>query len=180
VLFHDGAPFTSADVVASAAGFTGGVVQARGPHQVVFRLDTPDPSLPMRLADPSYYIAAAHAMGQGIGTGLYRVTHFAPGQQLLTERVDAHYKDGSAGWFDEVELVSIPAQDVRAQALGTYMIDAADLTDAAVVAGLPDVITLPDSRQVQQAASRDLGLPQHIGAQRPMDNLRAAERWWFS
>jgi len=85
-----------------------------------------------------------------------------------------------AGWFDEVELVSIPAQDVRAQALGTYMIDAADLTDAAVVAGLPDVITLPDSRQVQQAASRDLGLPQHIGAQRPMDNLRAAERWWFS
>jgi len=69
VLFHDGAPFTSADVVASAAGFTGGVVQARGPHQVVFRLDTPDPSLPMRLADPSYYIAAAHAMGQGIGTG---------------------------------------------------------------------------------------------------------------
>jgi MarR-like DNA-binding transcriptional regulator SgrR of sgrS sRNA len=118
VVFHDGMPFTAADVVASAAGFEDGTVQANGAYEVSFVLDTPDPSLPMKFARPEFYIAAAHAMGSGIGTGLYRVIHFAPGQQLLTSRVADHYKDGAAGWFDEVELVSIPAEPVRAEALG--------------------------------------------------------------
>ena len=179
VQFHDGMPFTSADVVASAAGFEGGAVQANGPYEVSFVLDAPDPSLPMKLAGSEYYIAAAHAMGTGIGTGLYKVTHFAPGQQLLTQRVAEHYKDGTAGWFDEVELVSIPAEPVRAEALGGYLVDVADVTDKALLAGLPDVVLLPDQHHVTQAVSTDLAQPLMIGEQSPMDNLRAAERWWF-
>jgi ABC-type transport system substrate-binding protein len=180
VLFHDGTPFTAADVVASAAGFEGGMVRADGPYEVSFVLDTPDPSLPMKFARPEYYIAAAHAMGTGIGTGLYRVTHFAPGQQLLTTRVAEHYKDGTAGWFDEVELVSIPSEPVRAEALGGYLVDVADLSDKVLLAGLPDVTLLPDQQSVTQAVSNDLAQPPMIGALAPIDNLRAAERWWFA
>ena len=179
VVFHDGAPFTAADVVASAAGFEGGTVKAIAPYEVSFVLDTPDPNLPMKLASPEYYIAAAHAMDTGIGTGLYRVTHFAPGQQLLTTRVTEHYKDGVAGWFDEVELVSIPAEPVRSEALGGYLVDVADVSDKALLAGLPDITLLPDQHHVTQAVSNDLAQPPVIGDQSPMDNLRAAERWWF-
>lgn len=180
VLFHDGMPFTAADVVASAAGFEGGSVRTNGAYEVTFVLHKPDPSLPMKLARAEYYIAAAHAMGTGIGTGLYQVTHFAPGQQLLTQRVAKHYKDGTAGWFDEVELVSIPAEPVRAEALGGYLVDVADLSDKALVAGLPDVTLLPDQHHVTQAVSSDLAQPPLIGEQAVLDNLRAAERWWFA
>ena len=52
VTFHDGAPFTAKDVVASATGFAGGTVHALGRHQVVFQLDAPDPGLPPRLRQP--------------------------------------------------------------------------------------------------------------------------------
>lgn len=179
VVFHDGKPFTAADVVASAQGFEGGRVRETGRHQVTFTLLLPDPDLPFRLAAPAYYIGAAHAMGQGIGTGLYRVTSFAPGQQLLTARVQDHYKD-NAGWFDEVELVSIPSEAVRAEALGGYLVDAVDLADAALVQGLPDITTLPDDHRITQAVSRDLAQPVVIGTHGPLDNFRAAERWWFA
>ena len=179
VVFHDGAAFSAADVVASAQGFPDGVVQQTGRYQVRINLFVPEPDLPFRLSGPEFYIAPAHAMGSGIGTGLYRVTRFAPGQQLLTERVMTHYKDGTAGWFDEVELVSVPAEGVRAEALGGYLVDAADLNDPQLVAGLPDVITLPDQHCVTQGVSTDLMQPAQIGSAAPMDNLRAGERWWF-
>jgi hypothetical protein len=55
----------------------------------------------------------------------------------------------------------------------------ADLTDKALVSGLPDVTLLPDQYSVTQAVSNDLAQPPLIGALAPMDNLRAAERWWF-
>ena len=179
-VFHDGTPFTAADVEASARGFNKGVVQATGMHQVEFVLNEPDPDLPMRLAAPEFYISAAHAPGQGIGTGLYRVKHFAPGQQLLTERVADHYKGDQVGWFDEVELVSIPSEPVRAEALGAYLVDAVDLSDAKLLDGMEDVTLLPDRRSALQAVSSDLAQPAQIGARFVLDNLRAAERWWFA
>ena len=180
VVFHDGAPFTAADVVASAAGFGDGAVRQTGLHQVSFVLLVPDPALPFRLAGPEFYISPAHAMGSGIGTGLYRATHFAPGQQLLTERIAEHYKGDTVGWFDEVELVSIPSEPVRAEALGGYLVDAVDVVDAALLDGLPDIALLPDNRVTTQAVSHDLAQPAQIGNHRPLDNLRAGERWWFA
>lgn len=180
VSFHDGAAFTSADVEASAQGFPDGRAQASGAHQVTFTLKHADPHLPLRLAQPEFYIAAAHAMGQGIGTGIYQVTSFTPGQRLLTKRVADHYKDGTAGWFDEVELASIPAETVRCEALGDFMVDAVDVTDAGQLSTFPDVRFLPDNRKPLQAVSTDVAQPARIGFQRPLDNLRAAERWWFA
>ncbi len=179
VTFHDGVPFTAADVVASAQGFGDGTVEATGTHQVTFTLNTPDPALPMRLAGPEFFISPAHAIGSEIGTGLYRAKHFAPGQQLLTERVADHYKGDTAGWFDEVELVSIPSEAVRAEALGGYLVDAADMQDHEAIAGLSDVTGQPGRQRMLQAVSRSVAQPAQVGFQRPMDYLRAAERWWF-
>ena len=180
VTFHDGAPFTAADVLASAAGFTDGSVEATGPHQVVFHLHDPDPRLPMRLAEPAFYISPAHAMGEGIGTGLYRLRAFTPGQRLLTERVARHYKDGSSGWFDEVELTSIPAEAVRGQAIAEYLVDAVDVSRADTLAGLPDIALQPNRRHPAQAVSSHVAQPAQVSFLRPLDNLRAAERWWFA
>lgn len=180
VKFHDGTPFTAEDVVASAAGFSDGTVEASDAHAVRFTLHQPDPGLPLRLSQPAFYIAAAHAMGTGIGTGLYRVRDFAPGQRLLADRVEAHFKDGTAGWFDEVELTSIPSEGVRAQALAEFMVDAIDMSDATILSGLSDLALQPDRRQPVQAVSSDVMQPMRVGYQRPFDNLRAAERWWFA
>jgi len=180
VQFHDGAPFTAADVVACAAGFADGEVSAIGSNTVLFTLHQADPGLPLRLSQPEFYIDAAHAMGQGIGTGLYRVASFTPGQRLLTHRAVRHYKDGNAGWFDEVELTSIPSEGVRGQALAEYMVDAVDVAETGSLDTLADVTLMPDTRQPVQAVSKDVAMPLRVGFQRPLDNLRAAERWWFA
>ncbi len=180
VVFHDGTPFTAKDVVASAKGFSDGTVQAVGDHQVSFTLEQPDAGFPMRLAQPEYFIRAAHAPQSGIGTGLYRVTDFAPGQRLLTKRVTDHYKNETCGWFDEVELTSIPSERVRGQALGEYLVDAVDLKVTDGLADLTDITFQPDRRRPTQAVSADVMQPVQVSHLRPLDNLRAAERWWFA
>lgn len=180
VTFHDGKSFTAQDVVASTASFAGGAVQAVGTYQVSFTLDHGDPRLPMRLSQPFYFIRSAHAPDSGIGTGLYRVENFTPGQRLLATRVTDHYKGVSAGWFDEVELTSIPSEPVRGQALGEYLVDAVDLKAAGALAGLTDITFQPDHRHPAQAVSTDVIQPATISHLRPLDNLRAAERWWFA
>lgn len=179
VTFHDGMPFSALDVVHSLQPLIQGTVLAKGASQVQIILDAPDAGLPLTLAHPDFVIRPAHAPEAGIGTGLYRMTHFVAGQQLRSTRVADHYKGDTVGWFDAVDLSSIPSEPVRAEALGAYLVDATDLTDAGNVAGLPDVVVLPDSLHVTQAVSRDLAQPALIGSDRPMDNLRAAERWWF-
>ncbi len=173
VRFHDGTPFTARDVVASLS--LDGVITALGAHRLRIVLDTPDASLPFTLGATPHVIRPAHAPDAGIGTGLYRVTHFAAGQQLLTERVAQHAKDGQAGWFDRVELVSIPSEAVRAQALAEYLVDGADLDDPSALRGFDDIAILG-----AQAVSRNVATPSDIGAQRPFDNLRAAQRWWMT
>lgn len=180
VTFHDGMPFTAADVVASAKGFADGMVEAVNAHQVTFKLRDPDPALPMRFARPEFFIRSAHASDSGIGTGLYQVTSFVPGQRMLAERVAKHYKGDTAGWFDQVELTSIPSQAVRGQALGEYLVDAVDLADASMLLGFGDVTVMPDLRRPTQAVSTDVMLPAQVSHLRPLDNLRAAERWWFA
>ncbi|MGC1502584.1 MAG: ABC transporter substrate-binding protein [Sulfitobacter sp.] len=180
VKFHDGQAFTAKDVVASAAGFADGVVRAVGNFQVSFTLDQADPRLPMRLAQPAYFIRSAHAPESGVGTGLYQIAHFTPGQRLLATRVADHYKGDAAGWFDEVELTSIPSEPVRGQALGEYLVDAVDLNAAGALADLSDIAFQPDRRHPTQAVSSEVMQPANISHLGPLDNLRAAERWWFA
>lgn len=90
-----------------------------------------------------------------------------------------HYKGNAVGWFDSVELVSIPSEPVRAQALAEYLVEAADLNDPHGLHGFDDIVLLPTSRGVTHAVSRGVAMPVRTGQHRPLDNLRAAERWWF-
>ena len=180
VAFHDGARFRAEDVVASLAPLGAGQVEALGALSVEVRFAQPMRDLPLVLSQPEFVIRAAHDLDGAVGTGMYRVRQFDPGQRLLTERVSTHYKDGTAGWFDEVELTSIPSEQVRGQALGAYMVDAADIQDSGVVGGLPDVTLLPTRTRPSFAVLSEVAQPARISALRPLDNLRAAERWWFA
>ena len=182
VKFHDGAAFTAKDVVNSLAPLLGnlGSFIALEKYTLKIVLLASNPDLPLLLSHPEYVIRPAHAPKAGIGTGLYRVKRFAAGQQLVTERVSSHYKDGDAGWFDEVELVSIPSELVRVQALTEYLVDAISVEDVVSLRGLPDITVLPHLRKASSAVSTDLAQPAQISQLRPLDNLRAAERWWFA
>ena len=178
VQFHDGRPMTAKDVVASLV--MDGVVEAVTPHLVRITLVEPSMNLPFTLSGPNHFIGAGHAPLSGVGTGLYRVRRFTPGQQVLAERVSDHYKGSNAGWFDAVELVSIPSEAVRAQAMAEYMVDVADVKDAEFLAGLDDIVLMPSTRGMTHALSRSVSMPGKTGQFRPLDNLRAAERWWFA
>lgn len=170
VTFHDGTPFTAADVVASLAGVGG--VRALSRHLIEITLDAPDAALPFTLATPAHIIRPAHAPDAGLGTGLYTVRRFAAGQQLLAERVARHWKDGQAGWFDTVELVSVPSPAVRAQAVAEYLVDGADIAQTAALAGFDDIAVWDG-----HAVSTTVAMPATLG-RGPFDSLRAPQRWW--
>lgn len=180
VLFHDGQSFGAQDVVASFGSALGGdgIVSAVSTHRVRITLAQPDPGLPFRLSQPDFLIRPAHAPEAGIGTGLYRLRRFEAGRQVLAARVMDHYKNGSAGWFDSVELVSIPSDIVRAQALGEYMVDAADIEDPTLVSGFDDITLMRNIDGSAHALSQGLALPSKTGQRRPLDDLRAPQRWW--
>lgn len=170
VAFHDGVPFTADDVVHSLAAL--GDVRARGSGSVQITLTDPDPAFPFKLSNAENVIRPAHAPNEGVGSGLYRVRHFAAGQQLLAERVTTHWKDGQAGWFDAVELVSIPSSSVRAQAMAEYLVDGADIADASALTGFDDIAVCDG-----QAVARSVAMPMTLG-RGVFDDLRAAQRWW--
>ena len=110
VRWHDGTPFTSADVAASfrAVMDPRSVVQSRHGYDDVARAETPDPyTVRFRLkrpfapfvatvfaeSDAPYYVAPAHLLGSGplaqsplnaapVGTGPYRLVRWARGDRL--------------------------------------------------------------------------------------------------
>lgn len=170
VSFHDGRLFTAADVVHSLVAL--GDVRALTRDRVQITLAAPDPALPFTLSAVEYVIRSAGAPETGVGTGLYRVHRFAAGQQLLAHRVETHWKDGQAGWFDTVELVSIPSDVVRAQALSEYLVDAIDISQPQVLAGFKDIVVADG-----QAVSRSVAMPSALG-RGVFDDLRAPQRWW--
>ncbi|MCV3270050.1 ABC transporter substrate-binding protein [Roseobacter sinensis] len=189
VLFHNGAAFTAGDVVASLALHRNTSlaaierIEAIDPVRVRIALAAPDADFPYRLSAPQLVIYPAdsmpQAMAEGIGTGLYRLHRFLPGRQVIGERVETHYKDGEAGWFDSVELVSIPADEVRAEALREGFVDAADLSAGHGLDGMARIALLPDARNLTAAVHTDVQMPSTVGMHAPLDNLRAAERWWM-
>ncbi|GFE49315.1 hypothetical protein So717_10680 [Roseobacter cerasinus] len=189
VQFHNDAGFTAEDVVASLALHREtlladvAAIDSIAPNRVRITLTAPDADFPYRLSAPQLVIypagTIAQAMAEGIGTGLYRLHRFLPGRQVIGQRVETHYKDDDAGWFDSVELVSIPSDQVRVEALREGFVDVADLADPGLVAGLDQLALLPDTRRLSSVAVRDVQIPTMIGTRAPLDNLRAAERWWM-
>ncbi len=140
VQFHNGKEFGAEDVLESfalhrqtpspAAKILRGVqsVTKLSTHQIQFKLTAPNADFPYLLADhhmviyPAGYVELA--MINGIGTGLYRVESFEPGLRLRASRVGAHYKEATAGFFDEIELINENDSSDRLRALSQGGVDA--------------------------------------------------------
>ena len=147
VTFHDGSPFTADDVIASlnmhveegASSAAQPIVSAieemtkLGDHEIQLTLSAGNADFPFLLSD--YHILMyphgdiAGAIASGNGTGLYKVESFDPGVRTLLSRVDGHYKDGQAGWFDSIEVVAINDASARMTALMTGQVDAVNRVD---------------------------------------------------
>ncbi|WP_425050976.1 ABC transporter substrate-binding protein [Psychromarinibacter sp. S121] len=141
VTFHNGKPFGADDVIESLQMHVGeGVKSAAKPiveaiaemkkvtdHQVQFILADGNADFPYLLADYHLLIYPAgqidEAISKGIGTGLYQVESFDPGVRFVGTRVDSHYKDGTAGWFDSVEIIAVNDITARMNALLTGQVD---------------------------------------------------------
>jgi len=147
VTFHNGKPFGADDVIASLNMHVAeGAKSAAQPivssisemkkltdHQIQFTLAEGNADFPYLMSDyhllmyPAGQIEAAIA--GGIGTGLYKVESFDPGVRVVVSRVDGHYKDGRAGWFDSVEAIAINDSSARMNALMTGQVDAVNRVD---------------------------------------------------
>lgn len=142
VTFHNGQPFTADDVIASlklhldedaksaARPIVAPITEMKklGDHQVQFTLEAGNADFPFLMSD--YHLLmyphqnVEEAIAKGIGTGLYKVESFDPGVRTLLSRVDGHYKDGKAGWFDQIEVIAINDGSARMTALMTGQVDA--------------------------------------------------------
>lgn len=147
VTFHNGKPFGADDVIESlqmhvsedsksaAKPIIAAIVEMKKltDHQVQFTLDKGNADLPYLLSDYHLNIFPAgqieEAIAKGIGTGLYQVVSFDPGVRFVGKRVDSHYKDGKAGWFDEIEFIAINDSTARMNALMTGQVDAINRVD---------------------------------------------------
>ncbi len=160
--WHDGSHVTAEQV----AQVLGGRVQE---GQVTLSLDAPDPGFPFRLAFPEWLVS--HPQTPTLGTGLYALRGFEPGRRAIADRVDAHPKDGAAGWVDTLDITAIPAAETRLEALLHEMVD---LIEHDQTAAPRWTVRLPGA-----LAGARVAAPSDIGTTLPFDNFRCAERWWL-
>jgi ABC-type transport system substrate-binding protein len=185
VLFHDGVALSPKDVVAlfeRHEALDVQLVTVQSPSQVKVTLNAPNQSLPYLLANPAFAVLPAQLARQtaGVGTGLYHVQKFQAGQQFIGTRVAHHRKDATAGWFDQIELASVPSESVRAEALRNGMVDVADIAVLDPYSDPSEYQLLPSPKTVQQITRRTIGVPNAIGQSWPLDNTRMATRWWMA
>lgn len=190
VAFHDGRPLRAADVAASLLAHHRGRaawalsrmegVEPQGPFAVLVRLAEPDPDLPLLLTEPRLLVAPEGRF-DGTGSGLYRLAG-APGpDRIRLERVEAHWKDGRAGWFDAMEALRLPRPRDRLDALLSGEADvAADLPAPLVAearaAGVQAVV-VPGNRQIHVALPRDAAHGLQPQLPTGVDRAAQAARW---
>ena len=147
VTFHNGKAFGADDVIESLQMHVAeGSKSAAQPlvaaitemkkitdHQVQFTLENGNADFPYLLSDYHLLIYPAgqieESIANGIGTGLYSVVSFEPGVRFVGRRVDSHYKDGNAGFFDEIEYIAVNDNTARMNALLTGQVDAINRID---------------------------------------------------
>ncbi|MCE7796291.1 ABC transporter substrate-binding protein [Sphingobium sufflavum] len=132
VTFHDGRSLTSADVVYSllrhkepatasklaAIAEQFRTVRADGPLDLTIELGGANADLPVILAQSHFAIipAGEKAFRTGNGTGPYRLAAFTPGVRTLGRRNADYWKPGKP-YLDEIELIGIPDEVSRVNAL---------------------------------------------------------------
>lgn len=132
VLFHDGKPLTSADVVYSltrhmdpavgskakalAAQMT--EIKATGPLEVTIRLASPNADLPVVLGTFHFLIIkdGTTDFSTAIGTGPFKCKEFTPGVRSIGVR-NEHYWRGEGPYLDEIEFIGIADNSARVNAL---------------------------------------------------------------
>ncbi len=153
------------------------------PHKVRLELDAPNPQLPYLLADQAHVITANGApvdpLDQADGTGCYRVVRAQAGRHFRAERKPVHYKDGHAGWFDAVEIIVIPDDTARAEALRDGFVDVAALPTPDTLLEHRALFFHPSAHEMALAAKSAVGVPRKIGVQSALDDGRIVERWWM-
>ncbi len=139
VVFHDGSPFTAADVkfslerIASDEGLEEHVnyrqireVEIVGDHEVVIHTNGPDPLLVNRISRIGSAImprAYAEAVGwerfavEPIGTGPFRFVRWVRDQQIVMEAFDDHWRGRPA--YDVLVHRTIPEESTRVAELIT-------------------------------------------------------------
>jgi len=147
VTFHNGKAFGADDVIESlqlhvaegaksaAKPIVSAITEMKktGDHQVQFTLANGNADFPYLLSDYHILMYPAgmvdEAIANGIGTGLYQAVSLDPGVRFVGKRVDSHYKDGMAGWFDEIEYIAVNDASARMNALLTGQVDAVNKID---------------------------------------------------
>ena len=178
VQFHSGKALTVEDVTASLA--RAGMLSYAHEDGVTIELTDPNPALPFALARDGIMIFSADQLAAGEaltdGTGLYALKRFEPGRSFLGQRVAHHRNDGTAGWFETVEFVSISDEGVRAEAVRDGFVDVADVQNPACLAGCSDLTFITEGDQTA-ALRKEIKTGARTGVA-PLDDMRFAERWW--
>lgn len=132
VEFHDGKTLTAGDVVYSllrhkdpasgskvkpiAEQFAD--IKASSPRELQIRLTSPNADLPAILADSHLLIIKEGTTDfrTAVGTGPFRLKEFNPGVRTVAARSANYWKSGRP-YLDEIELIGIPDESARVNAL---------------------------------------------------------------
>ena len=182
VSFHDGAALDAADVESVLREV--GKAEAIAPDAVRLELAEANPGLPFLLADSRFVIARdgqiVTPLQEANGTGCYRVERADDGRNFLGRKVAGHYKAGSAGWAETIEIIVIPDAQVRAEALRDGYVDVAALPAGDSLKGHRGLRFHPGELDMALAVASHVGMPRQIGTGRALDDGRIAERWWMA
>ena len=170
VFFQDGPRLTGANVVETLAPVADDLSLV-APLRVRLALPAPDPDLPLRLSGADFAVLAG-----GRGTGLYRAVDHVPGSHYLGRRVEQHWRDGQAGWFDRVEIFGLDPAEARLAALRRGRVD----LGVGLAAHAEGVLMAGGDHVVEGAGEGLVALSRAIGRNpgAGLDEARFAERWW--
>lgn len=145
VTWHDGTPFTSADVVftyeaisnpeVNALSRTGfdliDSVEAPDDHTVVFNLNTASVAfletwgyrgiLPKHIFEGTDLNTSEYNRAPSVGTGAYKFVEWVSGDRVVLERNEEYYQEG--GYINRIEYRIIPSSDTLLTAMETGEID---------------------------------------------------------
>ena len=158
VTFHNGAPVTPEDVVATlkrhtdeksqsgALGLVKGIKEMKADNDsVTLTLEAANADLPFLMADYHLIIQPGGGVDKpdaGIGAGAYVVKEFEPGVRMALEK-NPNYWDANRGWADQVEVLSINDNTARTAAITSgqiHMMSRVDPKIADMLKSVPEVV----------------------------------------
>ncbi|WP_075217119.1 ABC transporter substrate-binding protein [Mongoliimonas terrestris] len=164
VLFHDGSPLTTKDVVYTikrhldetlgsalqkrlSASFTPDGLEIVDDHVFKINMTRPDTLLVESFSRFIIGIIKEGTVGEvdvstAVGTGPFKLTAFAPGEAWEVERFEGYWMEGVPA-AEKIQCVYIPDQSAKVQAVTSGAMDIVDGVDAAV---LKDLKTDPSVR----------------------------------